>query len=135
MVGLTEDGTVLTVDCSYTPDRSVGGTRMIRIGIAASMLVLVSWQCATAQSWGGRPPESTGRGGGIRSTLSSEQLNKTSSVILDMIDAMVERRMTETTEPSDWSSLSTELVRVNPAGELQVYVLLDEMRQDYMAQL
>jgi hypothetical protein len=60
---------------------------------------------------------------------------KTTSSLLDVLAVMRERRVAGGATLPDWSDLSTPLVRVNQAGEIQVYVILAEFRPEFVRQL
>jgi hypothetical protein len=65
-------------------------------------------------------------------TLSAAQ--KVAQPIQDAVAAIRARRLSAT-EAGPLSSLSTDLVRINDAGEIQVYVILTEPRPMYVTQL
>src|SRR5262249_21669497 len=71
----------------------------------------------------------------FRQTLSPPVPEKTASILLDVLSNIWERRTTKTLASADWSDLSTPLVKVNRAGEVQVYVILFEYRPEYVGQL
>src|SRR5206468_3055262 len=59
---------------------------------------------------------------------------KISSAVREAADA-IRAHLPSVASPVDPVSLSTELVRINVAGEIHVYVVLTEFRLEYVAQL
>src|SRR5687768_1245433 len=86
----------------------------------------------------GRPtPTASGMaadGSGTAGRSKPSRSPKVHSAISAVASAIAVRRSTEST-PAGLKALSTKLVRVNDAGEIQVYVVLTEWRPEHVAEL
>ena len=73
--------------------------------------------------------------GAGRTRVSQSPEQEKVAPVLREAAAAVQERMLNGTDGSEPDAVSTDIVRVNPAGEVQVYVILIEFRPEHVAAL